>query len=204
MGRAGLVLAGEIERREVAPRLPNLQGLIALHLAGQLSAHLPVGPDGKAKAILEVLPGRSVLPGTGGKSAQHHTIIAAPTGLPVSNGTIDFLLDSFDPGDHHPVSHRWAQACAALKLGGKGILVAAHPFGPLAPTPKANERVGFEDFFKFFRDSGIGIGNVREVFVDQALRRFFVGNDGQALFNRLKDSPLLIIFFISKIQVKTP
>ena len=190
----------EIARREIVPHLPDLQGLIAIHLGGQLSGPLPVKPGVEARALLEILPTLKARSDTNPLQKNCYSIVASTIGLPLKNGSIDFLLDSYDPDDRHLAANRWSDPIASLKPGAKGILVAPHPFGALAHAPKENERPGFESLFRLFRKAGVELSHVREVFVDTSLRRFFVGAEGPALFNRLNGSPLLIIFFVTKIK----
>ena len=87
--------------------------------------------------------------------------------------------------------------------GGQGVLVDYHPFGLYAKRGASRVRPAdsgvhrFEDYYRFCRQAGLRVVDVREIFVDEGMRQLF-HEEEIAAYRNLKGTPLLVFLFVYK------
>lgn len=90
--------------------------------------------------------------------------------------------------------------------GGDAIFTDFHPFGLYAKKgsvrirPREANIRGLEDYYKICKVAGFRVTDVREVFIDEAMRPYFVTPDEKAAFKGVKETPLIICLFAKKVE----
>ncbi len=90
--------------------------------------------------------------------------------------------------------------------GGDAIFTDFHPFGLYAKKgsvrirPREANIRGLEDYYKICKVAGFRVADVREVFIDEAMRPYFTTPDEKAAFKNIKETPLLICLFAKKVE----
>lgn len=93
-----------------------------------------------------------------------------------------------------------------LKAGGDIIITDFHPYGLYAK--KGNVRLksretgvkGLEDYYKICKVAGLKVVDVKEVFIDETMRPFFISPDEKAAYKNIKDTPLIICLLAKKVE----
>lgn len=89
---------------------------------------------------------------------------------------------------------------------GDAIFTDFHPFGLYAKKgsvrirPREANIRGLEDYYKICKVAGFRVADVREVFIDEAMRPLFTTPDEKAAFKNVKDTPLIICLFAKKVE----
>ena len=107
------------------------------------------------------------------------------------------------------VSRLLREASRVLKPEGLLMMSDLHPFSLGVQQEHLKSSVGeesmgpgFERYFKFFRESGLALESVKEMFYDGSIRKFFESNSGKKTFEGLRRTPFLIFFFLRMGKLK--
>ncbi|MDO8643828.1 MAG: hypothetical protein Q7S00_02530 [bacterium] len=200
-------LFSHLEQREIRPRIPSsLREKTALHLSAFPGLMTPVFLEKGASLIIHLSPRPFRNAPTEPKT---FSIQGSPQNMPLKSTTVDFMILSLSnlSKDKTPLLVR--ESGRLLKDGGKLILSHWHPFlgqrlrEKFGPKESGDEeKMNFEKYFKLFRQEGLSIGNLKEIFLDGSLRSFFKTEEEKHFFNLDRGAPLAIFFFLSKIKKK--
>lgn len=178
-----------LEAAEIGARLPDLAGRRVLEVAPHL---LPLGHLLKVKGPL-------ITAGIGMKEG--YSVRGRWENLPFQSSSVHFVLCRT-----HAVKREFLplirEAARVLKPGGQMLVVDLHPFNPVVqgefrskPVVEEGLFPGFERYFKIFLSTGLVLEQVREIFFDSSLKKFF---KDKRSFERLRKQPLLIFFSLHK------
>lgn len=93
-----------------------------------------------------------------------------------------------------------------LKKEGVLLLSDLHPFSTVVQSEHFKSAVGeeslgpgLERYFKFFREGGVVMESVREIFFDGSLKKFFASDSEKKAFETIRRTPFLIFFSLRKV-----
>ncbi|MBI1909786.1 MAG: class I SAM-dependent methyltransferase [Deltaproteobacteria bacterium] len=192
------------EEREIHPRIPLLKGERVLHMAENTGTLNPLFLEKGAELIFNAsLQSSSV------KSSDDKIILIKIDSrrLPFQQESIGFILASLDsqPADRLPMMIK--EMGRVLKKGGRAIVTDWHPFNPMAKKGRPSSDgtggldegpIGFEKYFKLFREQSLVIGNLKEIFIDGAFRSLMKSEADKKFFQQYHSNPLALFFFLSK------
>jgi SAM-dependent methyltransferase len=190
-----------VEERELRTRLPELAGQKALEISPQ---HRPLTSLLKEKGAKSVarLGGLKEKETPGAK--EETFILSHWEHLPFLDNSWDFVLlrAAFLKGG---LGRILRESSRILKRQGLVMVCDLHPFSRRVQeehlkNPVGEEGVGpgFERYFRFYRDSGLRLHAVKELFYEGSLKKFFVSKEEQKEFDQLRRTPFLIFFLLKK------
>jgi SAM-dependent methyltransferase len=127
-----------------------------------------------------------------------------PHRLPFEDSFFDFAVGHFANQYQGDLVKDVRELSRVTALSGEAVIVDFHPFGMFARKgttrlrPLESTARGVEDHYKLCRSAGFRVVNVREAFIDENMRPFFVTDGEKQAFRMVKESPLLIFLFVKK------
>jgi hypothetical protein len=93
-----------------------------------------------------------------------------------------------------------------VKSGGHGVIVDYHPFGKYGKRGGNKFRAslgahGLGDYYRICREAGLRVIDVKEIFVDEEMRKLFHESEIQS-YRDLKGTPLAMFIFFYKPKRK--
>jgi len=187
------------EGKEIKPRLPSLIG----------EKVLEISPRHKPLTSLFKKEGAAIVMRLGGTREKEIARIEGEIFILSHWESLPFLDHSFDcivlrtaflKGN---ISRLLREASRVLKPEGLLIMSDLHPFSLgvqqehlKSPVGEESLGPGFERYFKFFRESGLALESVKEMFYDGSIKKFFESDSGKKTFESLRKTPFLIFFFL--------
>lgn len=182
--------------------LPDLKGKTALEVgegpvswAGKLlgaQANLVVGVE---------VGGGSV--GRQGDSSRGFVLRGQVARLPFEKDRFSYVLARLATQLQGDMMRALRELSRVMAPGAQGVLVDYHPFGLYAKRGASRVRPAdsgiqrLEDYYRFCRQAGLRVVDVREAFVDEAARQFF--REGEiGAYRNLKGTPILVFLFVYK------
>lgn len=194
-------------QRVISDSIPDLQGGVALEVGeGPVLYGSRLLACQAGKVIGVEIGGASI--GRQGDISRGYVIRGAASRLPFENGRFSYFLARMATVFQGDVIRAIREMDRVLARGGQGVLIDYHPFGPYATRGAGRLRPAgsgirkFEDYYSVLKQSGLLVVNVREVFVDEQMRKLFHEDEVPA-YRNLKGAPLLVFLFVYKPRGKT-
>lgn len=190
------------DEKEMKPRLPSLIGEKVLEISPRHKPLTSLFAKGGASLIVRLGGTREKEMARVPRMKEEIFILSHWESLPFLDHSFDCIVlrTAFLKGN---VSRLLREASRVLKPEGLLILSDLHPFSLgvqqehlKSPVGEESMGPGFERYFKFFRESGLALESVKEMFYDGSIKKFFESDSSKKNFESLRKTPLLIFFFL--------
>lgn len=191
--------------RVMNSKMPDLSGLQTLEIGE--------GPASYGEKFLAYQAELAVSTEIGGGSVDRqgdisrgYVVRSSAGALPFENEKFSYILARLATPLQGDLVKGLREAGRVLKPGGQGVLVDYHPFGKYGKRGENKLRSSsqihsLEDYYTFCRDVGLRVIDVKEVFVNENMRKMFRQNEIQS-YRDLKGTPLTIFIFFYKPKRK--
>lgn len=192
-----------VEEREIRNRLPDLIGKRALEVSPRHDPFSPVFKEKGAKVVARI-GGTKEKETAAERKGGEAFILSHWENLPFLEASWDFVLlrTAFLKGGFGRILREISRV---LKPDGVVMVCDLHPFSAMVQkehlkNPVGEEGIGpgFERYFKFYRDSGLRLQAVKEIFFEGSFKKFFASAQDQKLFEQLRRTPFMILFLLKK------
>lgn len=191
--------------RVIKPLIPNLIDRATLEISEGEMKFCPIMKDrGASVSVFVDISGVAASYVREKRLSNVHTVRAAAKNIPFEDGFFDFVVASLATSAVGDISRVIKEVGRQLAIGGNAIIADFHPFGCFAKKGPVRLRAlesvihGVEDYYKICKLSGFQITYIKEIFLDENLRSFFVTPEEKASFRSIKDTPFLIFIMVTK------
>lgn len=182
--------------------IPNLKGGAALEVGEGPVTWAQRLLSAQAQGVWGVeIGGGSV--GRQGDASRGFVVRGALSRLPFPDARFAYVMARLATQLQGDMVRALREMARVMAPGGQGVVVDYHPFGLYAKRGASRVRPAdsgvhrFEDYYRFCRQAGLRVVDVREAFVDEASRQLFREEEIGA-YRSLKGTPLLIFLFVYK------
>jgi len=189
-------------QKVLSSALPDLKGKAALEVGEG-----PVSWSGRllganAALVLGVEVGGGSV-GRQGDSSRGFVVRGNVAKLPIENDRFNYVVARLATQLQGDMVRAFRELSRVMSPGSQGVFVDYHPFGLYAKRGAARVRPAdsgvqrIEDYYRFCRQVGLRVVDVRESFIDETSRQLF-REEEIAAYRNLKGTPLLIFLFVYK------
>ena len=186
--------------------IPDIHGGRALEVGEGPASHGPRLMSAQAGTAVGVEIGGGSL-GRQGDVSRGYVVRADAGRLPFADGMFTYVLGRLATTLQGDVVRNMREIARVMAPGGQGLIIDFHPYGLYAK--RGHERLrpvdtavrSFEDYYRVCKMSGVRVVDMREIFIDEVMRKLFREEEIGA-YRSLKGSPLLAFVFVYKPRGK--
>ena len=201
----GLIFS--VEDKELKPRFPELRQKRVLEVSPKQKSFSAALKEKGAKLVARVGGAKEV---TGAKEKETHggggemQVMSHWESLPFLDGSSDVVLlrTSLIKGS---LGRLLREASRVLSPKGTVLLSDLHPFSSMVQKEHLKNAVGeeglgpgFERYTKWFRDAGLKMDWVKEIFFEGGFKKFLSDEEQRQHFDQLRRTPFMIFFSLKK------
>lgn len=189
-------------QKVVSASMPELKGAAALEVGEGPAAYGAklIGHQAKLAVCAEIGSGSA---GRQGDPTRGFIVRGQLARLPFPNSQFRYLIARLATHAQGDMQRAVRELSRVLAPGGQGVIVDYHPFGLYAKRGASRVRPAesgvhrIEDYFRIVAKAGMRVIDLKEAYVDEAMRQMFREEEIQA-YRNLKNTPLLIFLFVYK------
>lgn len=192
-----------VEEKELRQRLPELTQKKVLEISPRQKPFTEFLTEKGSKFIVR-LGGPKEKETAGAGNPAEVFILAHWESLPFLNESSDFVLMRM-ASLRGSLARMLREVGRVLRPQGVILFTDLHPFSQMIqkehlknPVGEEGLGPGFERYFKWFREAGLRVDTVKEIFFEGALRKFFATEDQKKYFDQVRRTPFLIFFSLRK------
>ncbi len=187
-------------------QIPDLKDRVTLEMGEGPAAYGSRLLARQAKMAVAVEVGGASV-GMQGDISRGYIVRSKASALPFADEIFAYILARLATPFQGDMASSIREIGRILLPGGQGVLIDYHPFGlysrrgtdRLRPAVSGVHR--FEDYYRLCKTAGLRVVNVREIFVDESMRKYFSEKEIQA-YRNLKGTPLIAFLFFYKPKLK--
>lgn len=199
-------LIDEATKAVVAEAIPDIGNQPALEICEAPASYAARLLGAKASSAVGVEIG-GIFTEKQGDPTRGFVVQAKPGRLPFAGQSFRYIVGRLATPYQGDVVKAIAEMSRVLQPGGQGIIIDYHPFGLYAKRGSSRMRSmessirKFEDYYRLCRSAGLRVVDLKEVFIDEAMRALFSETEIGA-YRALKGTPLVAFLFIYKLRKK--